>query len=620
MLGGLQRAWRAFLGDPAARAEAPPGGPGSAGWLGEQLGKIAAGAPHEAFREAAAAVSCNPVNPEAHYALGKAALAQGDVDRACAALARAAELAPGRAEFRFDLGLALERSGDRSGALSELQSAAALQHDHVPALFHAGRLHSVLGEAEEARDCYSLALAFDPRSSAARIELAKLYESGGDPEAAVRVLEEAVVAEIADGDVLCELAGLAARQGEVERAVSLCSGAIGRFPRETAPLVNLGLIRLLHFGEGGAAEALFRRAAGLDPRSIEATANLGLALQEQGRFEAALEHYESAIRARPEVVEFRWNRGLANLLLGNFASAWEDYELRKVRPDAGGVHEKFTLPAWNGASLAGRSILVYGEQGLGDEIMFASCLDAVIARADLTVVECDARLAALYSRSFPQARIEPRGPSRDRDWRVSYPSLELQSAVGSLPHHLRRQDADFPERNVYLEADGGIRGRWRERLRALGPSRKIGISWRGGTLATRGALRSLSLDELGPLLDADDVTFVVLQRGLLPAERAALAARSNVHIPGDVEDIDELAGLIAALDLLISVPTTNVHLAGALGRPLWIFLTCSPEWRYLWEGERMPWYPTARLLRQPRPREWQPVVETARAWLTGAGG
>jgi hypothetical protein len=199
-----------------------------------------------------------------------------------------------------------------------------------------------------------------------------------------------------------------------------------------------------------------------------------------------------------------------------------------------------------------------------------------------------------------------------------YATLEVQSAVGSLPLHLRKRAADFPVRQGYLVPDAAAAARWRGQLQALGPSRKVGISWRGGTPRTRGLLRSIPLGELLDLIDSADATFVVLQRGLTAEERSALVARPNVWTPEDVADLDELAALMSVLDLMISVPSTTVHLGGALGRPLWVLLTHSPEWRYLWEGERMPWYPSAKLYRRNQNEGWKAVLARVALDLNGS--
>ena len=574
----------------------------------------------EAGQEAALALGRNPNDAEALYLSGQVALARGEVAAAAAALLRAAELAPRNAHFLHDLGVALDRAGNKREALAAFAAAVALRHDYVSAIFHSGQLHAELGEREDARDRFSLALAFDPRSSAARIALSRLLAESEGLEAAIALLRDAIEEQTADAAVYCRLAVLLKQRGDGAGAEALYKAAIGRFPKDPAPLVNLGVVELGQSGDPGKAEALFLRALELRPDLVEAQANLGLALQEQGRFDEALAHYERMIPDHPDELEFRWNRGIANLISGNFATGWEDYELRKARPDAGGVHESFKLPKWDGAPLTNRAILVYGEQGLGDEIMFASCLPDVIAQARWCVVECDARLEKLYRRSFPAARIEPRARDRVRDWRTDCPELELQCAVGSLPRFMRRRQSDFPDHKGYLRADPVAVERWRAHLRRFGTSHNVGISWRGGSLRTRSVLRSLPTAQLAALIDDLDATFVVLQRDLAAEERAMLELRSNVYIPDGVGDPDELAALISALDLTISVPSTTVHLTGALGRPLWVLLNYSPEWRYLWQGEIMPWYPSARLFRQPKPGDWPSVINEARtAFLQGAG-
>jgi len=606
---------RKLLRAIGARDELPRGGtppaspnplPGE--WLEQQLDKLGRGMVEEVERAARDACARRPGYAQAHFLAGKALMACGAWGAAAKELARAIELDAGQAEFHHELGMAWRGLGEKREALAAFQRALAVRHDHVSAAYHTGLTHAELGELEDAKDCYSLAVEFDPLSSAARTSLACLFMDQHQPQAALDLLREAVKGNIADVAVYSCLARLLVQQGEVGAAAEAFRMALERFPGSAALMVNFGLFRLGQVGDAAGAEALFRQACETDPGSVEAHANLGLSLQEQGRFDEAIAHYERRLALQPEAAEYRWNRAVAQLMQGNFGAAWNDYELRKSRPDAGGVHEKFTLQDWDGSPLEGRSILIYGEQGLGDEIMFASCLPEMVARAASCVIECDERLAALYRRSFPQARIAARVPGRQRDWHATFPALEIQSAVGSLPRFLRRRAADFPSHTGYLVADGAAMARWRRGLELARRACTVGISWRGGTSRTRGPVRSLALEELDPLLGHDDITFVVLQRGLTEEEHVRLSSRSNVLVPDPAADVDDLAALVQALDLVISVPTTVVHLAGALGQPVWVLLTKSPEWRYLWHGDRMPWYPTATLLRQQRAGEWHAVV------------
>ncbi len=573
----------------------------------------------ELANEVQAALERDPQNAEAHLLQGELMLAARTPAAAVPVLQRAIALSPELPEAHDALGLALVGLGRNGEATACFERAIGLAHDLVSAHVNLGRLHEALGKTEEAADCFNLALAFDGGAIEAELGLGRLMRGVGRVDDGLAQFRAVIERAPEYAPAFFELASGLNQAGDTEGAIGAYERAIALRPGYSEARVNLGLIYLSQLGDARRAEFLFRQAAQAAPDLIEAQANLGLALHEQGRFDEALRHYEEQIRRWPGVIEFRWNRGIANLASGNFEQGWDDFELRKQRPDAGGVHEKFVLPDWDGSTLEGRSILVYGEQGLGDEIMFASCLPDVIAQASLCVVECDGRLASLYRRSFLGARIEARKGNRARDWPATYPALALQSAVGSLPRHLRRRVADFPPHLGYLIADAEASAKWHARLDRLGPLRKIGISWRGGTRKTRGSLRSLGLDQLSPLLDGARAMFVVLQRDLSDAERGVLAGRPKVFIPEASSDVDEMAALLSALDLVITVDNTLVHLAGALGRPVWVLLHHSPEWRYPWEGERAPWYPSARLLRQPRPGDWRAVVSAAHERLEAYG-
>ncbi|HXD51279.1 MAG TPA: glycosyltransferase, partial [Burkholderiales bacterium] len=197
------------------------------------------------------------------------------------------------------------------------------------------------------------------------------------------------------------------------------------------------------------------------------------------------------------------------------------------------------------------------------------------------------------------------------------PRVDFQVAIGSLPLHFRGTCAAFPANSGYLVADDARIERWRSRLAAAPNRLRVGIAWRGGSLRTRQLMRSLALAHWQSLLTQPDVDFVSLQYGDVSEESAQLRDRHGITLRSfgaELTAIEELAAAIAALDLIISVDNTVAHLAGALGLPVWILLPFAPEWRYLRSGDTMPWYPSARLFRQSRPREWETVIaETAAA-------
>jgi ADP-heptose:LPS heptosyltransferase len=200
----------------------------------------------------------------------------------------------------------------------------------------------------------------------------------------------------------------------------------------------------------------------------------------------------------------------------------------------------------------------------------------------------------------------------DKGWLKKAPSIDCQAAIGSLPRHFRGSREDFPRHNGYLFADPTRTAAWRRRLGAGGGELRVGIAWRGGSLRTRQFTRSIPIEQWLPILQRPQVRFFSLQYGDNAGELAQLRRMHNIEISdfgGETADLDELAAAICALDLVISVDNTVVHLAGALGKSVWVLLGCCPEWRYLRQGEEMPWYPSARLFRQHSPRDWSRAVD-----------
>jgi ADP-heptose:LPS heptosyltransferase len=233
------------------------------------------------------------------------------------------------------------------------------------------------------------------------------------------------------------------------------------------------------------------------------------------------------------------------------------------------------------------------------------------------VLECDARLVPLFQRSFPEITVYARRPEDDADWLSELEPVDVQIALGSLPQHYRRRAEDFPRR-AYLRADPARVEHWRQRLAALGPGRKVGISWRGGTVNSRRALRSIPLAQWLPILQQPGAQFISLQYTDCRSDLADLQARHGAtvhHWQEAIDDYDETAALVAALDLVISVQTSVVHLAGALGRRVWAIVPRSPEWRYGNRGETMPWYADVHLVRQRQAKGWEECIDTVSARL-----
>lgn len=501
--------------------------------------------------------------------------------------------------------LALDR-GEPQAALVHFRAAIARAHDLVAGHVGEARAHLALGNLEEASDCLELALAFDPQSADARLELGRLHLQAEAPESAIPVLEDARRLASGRWEIAFELGRAYDRAGRDADAVAAYERAVALDPAGSAAHVNLGLLHLQVRGDPAAAQAHFRAALAADPGCSAARANLGLALQEEGRCDDAIALYDEAIAREPDFVEYRWNRALALLAAERFDSGWEGYALRFVR-EGGRARRQFGLPEWDGASPPGGGILVHAEQGLGDEIMFAACIPDLLRTGARVVLECNPRLEALFARSFPGVDVVGAERGSARDWLARHPELRVQIAIGSLPARFRRSRPAFDGQRPYLVTDPARVGRVRAELAALGPGLKVGLSWRGGTRGTRSSLRSMPLAACTPLFGRRDATLVCLQHGLEADERAELARR-GVAMPA-IADLDELAHLMQALDRIVTVDNTNAHLAGALGLPAAVLLCATPEWRW-GRGSRCPWYPSLRLVRQARSTQWDEAMAT----------
>lgn len=337
---------------------------------------------------------------------------------------------------------------------------------------------------------------------------------------------------------------------------------------------------------------------------------LGAALHEAGNTDDAVAAYRRALKLKPDYADALFHLGLINLMRGRYRDGWQGFEQRLRLAENKNMRP--CVPPWNGTSLRGRTMLLMRDQGLGDEIMYASCYPQIIRDAGRCLIECDPRLERLFVRSFPGAQFFPLEDLRTNAQTEPGVAVDVRSYAAHLPRYLRNSLRDFPHHQGYLKADAARTAHWRERLAGLGRGGKVGISWRGGTAFTKSGKRSLTLADLRPVLAVPGVHWVNLQYGERAADIAAFREAHGIAItdwPEAIDgDYDETAALVGALDLVISVCTSVVHLSGALGQRVWVMAPRVPEWRYGLEGETMPWYPTARVLRQEAAGAWAGVV------------
>jgi tetratricopeptide (TPR) repeat protein len=549
--------------------------------------------------------------PENSYGLARALIAQDMSNQAMAVLERNAGRHPEHLETLNLLGTLALGNGSIETAVHWLERAAdaapdnaALQSNFGLALVHAGRL-------EEAIDILHLARHHDPKFAPAHLNLGIAYTEAKRWSDAADALRDAATlapddpaAAMALGRALQELDRLEEAAAALERATKIAPGAeawtaLGQVYRE--------------LGEFGCARAAFEKALEADPDYLDALIYLGLIAIDELAPHCAIECFDRVLAGGPNDLAL-WNITCTRLLCGDWERAWEFHELRWKSPQA--VQRPFSFPTWDGGDLSGKTLLVYAEQGLGDEIMFASCYRELLDRVKHLVIECSPKLEKLFRRSFPEASVFGREKRATVDWLDSAPKIDLQAACGTVASVLRRSAESFPQEPGYLSADPGRVAYWQDRLAALGPGLKIGISWRGGSARTRARFRSIPLSDWQPLFALPNVSFISLQyHADVGAELDAFATKHGVrihHWQEAINDYDETAALATAVASIVTVCTAIVHLGGALGRPVRVVVPASPEWRYGINGETMIWYPTVRLFRQAQPGKWRSVIDCVR--------
>jgi tetratricopeptide (TPR) repeat protein len=490
----------------------------------------------------------------------------------------------GRAEALFEAGRAAFLAGNHAAAIRHFNAALDIRHDHAKAHYYSGLSHLNQNHYEDAADCFVMATHFKPDFPEA------IYNLGLD----------------------------ARRRRDYGAAAACFERAVELKPDFAYAHNNLGYTLLNDLEEYERGVQHIETALRLSPQDPNIQCNYSAVFLHRGQLDEALKLCDKLLASHADLHEARLNRGLAALKLGRFAEAWPDYEARKYA-QGNYIPRDFGLPEWSGQPLAGKSILVYAEQGLGDQIMFASCLPDLLQRARHCHIECAPKLETLFRRSFPTATVHASGrTSLQPGLGAGRGAIDYQVAIGSLPLHFRTDLSHFPHHAGYFQADPQRLAYWRQQLGTLGAGPKIGISWRGGAASTRRELRSMALQQWLPLVSQPSCHFVSLQYGNHGEELAMFTREHEIeihHWQQAIDDYDDTAALVSALDLVISVQTAIVHLAGALGKSAWVMLPASPEWRYLSRGTMMPWYPSARLFRQQPLDGWQPTIAAVAAEL-----
>jgi tetratricopeptide (TPR) repeat protein len=537
----------------------------------------------------------------------------GRLEDALHALTQALELAPGEPALRTQQVALLQECGRAHDALPLALQLAQSQPQSASAFQSLARVLADCAEHAAADAAWRQAIALAPQDAALHYEFGcwahtqtRFEDAREHAGAAARLAPQWFEPHVRAAQACLEL-------GAAHEALAHAEQALVLQPRQVDALQVMGqALRALARPEE--AILAWRAAAEQAPGRIETWCNLAAAELDMGSLTQAETFAQEALARDPSCAEAMWSLAHVRLTRNELANGWDAYESRLCRASACELVHPY--PYWDGAPLAGKILFVTAEQGVGDELQFASCVPDAIAAAAKVVLECDARLIAMFRRAFPQAHVIAR-LARAQAYPADAPTPDAQIAIGSLPRVFRRSEAAFPARGAYIAADPARVQEWRERLDALGPGRKVGIAWRGGKEVLVQRARSIALERWAVLAGLPDVQWICLQYG----DRADDIARARsaglaVHDWADADPLRDLEGhaaQIAALDAVISIDNATVHMAGALGVPTWVLLPYVSDWRWQQEREDSPWYPSLRLFRQPSAGAWDDVFAHVRA-------
>ncbi|MBD2464965.1 tetratricopeptide repeat protein [Oscillatoria sp. FACHB-1407] len=462
----------------------------------------------------------------------------------------------------LNLGDVLFKQGKLDEAIACYQHLLQLKPNDTHLYNNLGVLFDLQGQFQEAMECYRAIIAIDPNNATAYYNLGQLLE----------------------------------QQGQSDEAIAHYQTVIQLQPDNVASYYNLGHLLDRH-GRLEEAIAYYRVLITIDPDSPKAYSYLGFALSQQGKFDAAMAAYQQALDLNPDDPETHWYKAFLLLQLGNLTQGFAEFEWRWQLPGATKPH--FSVPQWDGSPLQGRTILLHTEYGFGDTIQFIRYVDWVAERGGSVIVQCPPSLVRLLSSMPSIQHVIPMG--------MELPAFDVYAPLLSLPHLFKTTLDTIPQQIPYLAPP--TQGTFT--LEAPQNTHlKVGIAWAGNPDYPRDHSRSCSLQEFANLLTTPKVAFYSLQKGERVAELVDLPDAIAIQdLSGLLNDFANTAGAIAQLDLVITTDTAVAHLAGALGKPVWVLLSFVPDWRWLLDREDSPWYPTMRLFRQSQLGDWAGVFD-----------
>ena len=533
---------------------------------------------------------------------------QGELDKSIEAYHRAIEINPNDSDVYNNLGNTLQAQGELDKSIEAYHRAIEINPNDSDVYNNLGNALQTRGELDKSIEAYHKAIEINSKDARIYYNLGAAQKKQGELDNAIQTYQRAIEINSEDAEIYNSLGTILQKQKKLDQAIKVYHRALEINSNYGEAFYNLGLA-LQEQGELDQAIQSYSRALEINPDYSEAYNNLGNTLKEQGKLEDAVLAYQSALRINPDYSEAHNNLGLVLLLQGDFSSGWREYEWRLKCKGLGFFLNKRDFPQefWNGSDLNGKTILVWAEQGIGDEIMLASMLPTLLKMNSSIIVECDKRLVPLLHRSFPSIQFVPReDPANPKLLDLA---IDYQIPMGSLGQWLRvDEDAFLLAQGSYLQACPNQVRCLQEKYRDLaGNKLLVGISWKSTGIDKRRA-------QTKNIINLNNISFVNLQYGDIREEIEAYAAMTGYSMYIDehidpLSDLDGFAAQVSSLDLIVSTSNTTVHMSGGLGKKVWVLLSSRPDWRWMLEKESTPWYQTVRLFRQEKLGDWDGLIQ-----------
>jgi len=541
----------------------------------------------------------SPNQPDALHLLGVLAGQVGRSDAAVDLISRAIAINPASAEYHCNLGEIHRRCKRFDEAVACARQAIKIRPNYVTAHVNLGVALTDQHKADQAIEAFRRAIELGGNYPELFLNLGNALKQKNQLDGAIAAYHTAIALKPDHAEAHSNLAVALRDKGKLDEALDSIRRAIAIEPKYVEAHYNLGGI-LHEKGDLDGAIVAYQRAIALNPNHVLAHNNLGSVLMLKRQPHHAAVEFERAIQLDPALADAHFNRALALLLLGDFARGLPEYEWRgRVKPQFMFMRHGCPRPQWDGRPLDGQRIFLHAEQGFGDTLQFCRYAPLVAQRGGRIIFGCQPQLARLLQNlpGVEQIVTAPPDPVH----------FEFHCPLLSLPLIFRTEVASIPANIPYVSPNVALVEQWKSRIKS-GEQRKIGLALAGSSANEHDQMRSMRLSQFAPLAQIPGVQFYSLQKDKASGETSP-PPMSLVDFTEDFNDFADTAALIANLDLVITVDTAVAHLAGAMGKPVWVLLPYLPVWQWLLDRADSPWYPTATLFRQNTAGDWETVVD-----------